>query len=230
MNSYLVKVFITEGKCDRTSHRIIKSDSFGLAAQYGIYVESQYPGKLDWSENRVIDFGGEVSYQTSVQKLNREDGDVMSKYFPVLTASLSDLLESGNYREHCYVEPVTQPRTLWECSLAQATKYLVSIQSGNAYAEYLYIKNSDCIEVPNGINLCKENKASFLINSREVLLHEIETVALVIESAMKRGFELCDTELKQQSAMVSQPMSEIFHQAILREQGLKYPDDMPFDS
>jgi hypothetical protein len=230
MNNYLVKIRINAGEYEKNTHQLVQANSFSLAMHYGIYAESHDPENLDWSENRVIDMGGEFAYHASAEKIKQADFEVMSKYLPVMRASLDELLASGNYKDHCYVEPVTQPRTLWECSLAQATKYLVSMSSGNAYSEYLYIKNSDCREIPSGVNVFNENKASFLINSREELLNEIETVARVIESALKRGFELCDTELKQQSAMVSQPMSEIFHQAILREQGLKYPDDMPFDS
>ncbi|NGZ66566.1 hypothetical protein G6Z92_06150 [Vibrio aestuarianus subsp. cardii] len=230
MNTYLVKIYIQTGEYQKVTHNLIQANSFSAAIHYGIYAESHDPEKLDWSESRVVDMGGEFAYHASAEKIKQTDFEVMSKYLPVMVASLDELLTSGNYKDHCYVAPVNKPRTLWECCLAQATKYLVSMISGNAYSDYLYIKNSDCREIPHGLNMVKENKASFLINSREELLNEIEAVARVIESTLKRGFELCDTELKQQSAVVSQPMSEIFHQAILREQGLKYPDDMPFDS
>lgn len=227
MNTYFVKIFIQTGEYEKVAHTLIQANSFSIAIQYGIYAESHDPDNLDWSENRVIDMNGEFAYHANAQKVKREDVLVMSKYLPVMKASLDELLTSGNYKDHGYVQSANKPRTIWECCLAQATKYLVSLSAGNAYSEYLYIKNSDCTGIPSGVNVFNENKASFLINSREELLNEIEKVARVIESALKCGFELCDTELKEQSAMFSQPMSEIFHQALLREQGLKYPDDMP---
>ncbi|ELA9367537.1 hypothetical protein QUN99_003427 [Vibrio parahaemolyticus] len=222
MSTYLVKVRIYAGEYEKTSLKLISADSFSLAIHYGIYAESNGPESLDWSENRVLDLGGEFAYYATAEKIQQADVGVMTKYMAVMTANVSDLLESGNYKDHCYVEPVEQPSTIWECSLAQATQYLVSISMSNAYTEYLYIKNSESREIPQGVNMLKEHKASFLINSREELLNEIEKVARVIESALKTAFELCETELKHQLAMVSQSMQEVFDQALLREQGYEY--------
>lgn len=223
MKYYLATVTIHAGEYEKHSTHLIRANSFSLASDYAIFCESHMPETLDWSENQVVDMGGEFAYSASVQKVSKLDAETWLKYFRMHTASLSVLLESGNYKEHRYTEPKQVPLTSWECALAQATAYFLN-DSDNHYADYLRIKHSESDELPNGLTVRGETKCNFLIFDREETLEEIEKLAHVIESAVLRSLEITGNQLTRANAAPPIPLGIALVQGLYAENGLDIND------
>lgn len=223
MRHYLVTVEINAGEYEKHSTYLIRASSFDLASNYAIFCEAHMPEELDWSEDRVVDMHGEFAYRSNVQKVSLEDAVVWEKYFPVHTASLSELLKSGNFKEYRYVEPKQVPLNSWECSLAQATAYFLN-DSENHYADYLRIKHSESNELPSGLTVRGDMRCNFLIFDREETLGEIEKLAKVIESAVMRSLEIAGNELARANAAPPIPLGIALVQGLHKENGLDILD------
>ena len=185
MNTFLTNVTIITGEHSKKSTFLVQANSFSLASDYAIYSESNDPGTLDWSENRVIDLGGEFAYHATVSKVKQCEVDVLKKHLVCVTARLGELLDSGNYKEHRYIEPCNVPQSMWETALAQATRLLIeSGPSDSSYSNYLYIKNYGGDEIPHCVQMITNPIFCVETGKRNVLLERIDYLAKIIESTM----------------------------------------------
>ncbi len=228
MNTYLVTTTIFTGECKNHSRILIRANSHSLASHYAIYWEAQKPEALDWSENRVVEMDGKFGYSTSSQKVKSSDVETLSQYLPILTADLSELLQSGNYIEHWHVEPLGQPRTIQEVCLAQATGLFIVGNKNGDYANYLFIKNYASPELPNGIELRKDKVQHLSNSSREQLLNEIEITAKYIESTINSVFDVTSTQINKEHCELPMSLGELYQKGLCNQLGLKYPDDLQF--
>ncbi|ELA9367530.1 hypothetical protein QUN99_003420 [Vibrio parahaemolyticus] len=98
--TYIAKVLIQAGEYEKTSRFLVVAESKALAEDYAVYSESHGPDSLDWAQRAVFDLGGEFAYTASVEQVRLDDLCILEKYLPTMTADVSELLASGNYKQH----------------------------------------------------------------------------------------------------------------------------------
>lgn len=215
MNVYLVSVTIYAGEYQKKTDKLIIAKCHSVAAHYAIYCESHDPASLDWSENRVVDMGGEFAYSASTKKLNIEHANVLSEHLRSHRASLADLSNAGNYSEHCVVsgDDSMQP-CIKDACLAQATKsVLEESYTGSFYDDYMLIAESSNLDVPVELNV----KHTYFNWSGEELIEHIHDKAHVAETVTRRVLELCDKQLAYEGEKITVPIMQIFINAMKHE-------------
>lgn len=228
MNVYLVKLTIHCGEYEKTNQVLVRASSHSIAGNYAIYSESHDPANLDWSENRVVDMFGEFAYGASTVKVCSSDVAALSKYLRIFTADVSELLQSGNFQEHCYVKPLGAPRTLKEVCLANAAAMFVKGNQNGHYANYLYLKNHNSNEIPQGMELRSDRGQLFLVTEKEQLLSLITEVAKELENSANTLFELTQRGLRKDAPEISLDLKELYLKELFNQWGLIYPDDAAF--
>ncbi|WP_390241888.1 hypothetical protein [Vibrio sp. R78045] len=215
MNTYLAKVKVKFGQQEKTIHLLVQASLSTIARDYAIYAEASMEKTLDWSGDSVDDIGGEVSYNATVNKINCNEVSVLKKHLPCVTADETHLVESGNYKQHA----ATEPTTIWETALTESTRLVLNKPiDGNYYTTYLYINESNSVEVPSGVSFSFDESLKFGFSSRSALLGHINYIAKGIESGMIKALNIAGNHITRDTAF-DIPADDLFSHGLsaLRE-------------